>query len=144
MNKLTAFLLCGALLIGCQRRDEYGTQFGINKQTIPQTIEGSNYYEFPEISPGKQYKSESTFCYKVQSDVLCYDKPRKGWENRMVGYQEPLRRVQRQQYNNTPTTYPAPAPGTNEWKWPSISNALGLNASSENSNLDPLQSVTVK
>ena len=64
---------------------------GFTKKPAQEMVEGSAYYNLPQFSPGAQYREESTFCYKVQSDILCYKEPRSGWENRMVGYQEPLR-----------------------------------------------------
>ncbi len=92
-NILTA-LICLFMVSACQqhRYDEFGKRLGIIKRS-PEVamIEGSSYYEFPEYTPGVQYRPESTFCYKAQTDILCYEEPRKGWENRMVGYQEPRR-----------------------------------------------------
>lgn len=114
MKKLAVLLLCTALLAGCQQTKELGNHIGIGKPPPPQMMEGSNYYDFPEISPGKQYQSESTFCYKVQTDILCYDHPRQGWEDRMIGYQEPRRRVQKQAeqqrfgYHNSTSAIAAP------------------------------------
>lgn len=29
----------------------------------------------------------TTYCYKAQTDVLCYRQPMPGWEHRLVGYQ---------------------------------------------------------
>jgi hypothetical protein len=100
MNKsifnLLIIIYLSTTLSACQqqlkeRANDIGQRMGWVKTPQTQWIEGSNYYNFPEFSPGKQYKPESTFCYKVQTDILCYEQPRKGWEDRMVGYQEPLR-----------------------------------------------------
>lgn len=85
-------LFCSLLLSACQKQaEDIGQRLGWVKKDQQQWIEGSNYYNFPEFTPGTQYKSESSFCYKMQTDILCYDQPRPGWEDRMVGYQEPLR-----------------------------------------------------
>ena len=100
MNKkninILIIMFLSASLSACQQQmkervNDIGQRLGWVKTPQTQWIEGSNYYNFPEFSPGKQYKPESTFCYKVQTDILCYEQPRKGWEDRMVGYQEPLR-----------------------------------------------------
>ncbi len=39
--------------------------------------------------PPKNAIHESRYCYKTLGDINCYDHPRKGWENRLVGHFEP-------------------------------------------------------
>lgn len=125
MNKLVLIMAAIIALSGCQRANELSMRMGM-KERPQKYLEGSNYYEFPEISPGKQYRSESTFCYKVQTDVLCYDQPRKGWEDRMVGFQEPLRPVARTNntYAQNQNNYaPRPVASNNtssSFQWPSL------------------------
>jgi hypothetical protein len=99
MKRVLLILGCLLMFSACQKarelRSQWGEKMGV-MEAQPQEgrkIEGSAYYSFPEVTPGKQYKSESSFCYKVQTDILCYDQPRSGWEDRMVGYQEPMRPV---------------------------------------------------
>ncbi len=102
MKKLILVIGCVLALSGCEKAKEMRVQLGEKMGVLkpqpkePMMVEGSAYYNFPEVTPGKHYKSESSFCYKVQTDILCYDRPRQGWEDRMVGYQEPKRPVIKQ------------------------------------------------
>jgi hypothetical protein len=92
-HTIRAMVLCGVLLAACQQKTgNLSQRMGFSSVTPqPVLMEGSAYYPYPEITPDKHYKSESSFCYKVQTDILCYDAPRAGWEDRLVGYQEPRR-----------------------------------------------------
>src|SRR5690606_10093232 len=39
----------------------------------------------PEVKP--PHAIASSYCYKAQSDVMCYRQPMPGWEHRLIGYQ---------------------------------------------------------
>ena len=39
--------------------------------------------------PPKNAIHEARYCYKTLGEINCYDSPRKGWENRLVGHFEP-------------------------------------------------------
>lgn len=156
------------LLSACQqqmnaRMNDIGQRLGWVKTPQTQWIEGSNYYNFPEFSPGKQYKPESTFCYKVQTDILCYEQPRKGWEDRMIGYQEPLRPKQSwQSYKSKGYYYEQPSTSMNSGMIPPSENyamqsppssstpfstptaSNGPSAGIKATNLPPLPQVTVQ
>lgn len=98
LKRTVLILACILALSACQKarelRAEWGAKAGVMAASPQEDnkIEGSAHYSFPEMTPGKHYdRGESSFCYKVQTDILCYDQPRSGWEDRMVGYQEPMR-----------------------------------------------------
>jgi hypothetical protein len=147
---ISIFML--AMLAGCQEKmNDIGRRMGLVKTAAGQNlVTGSAYYEFPAFSPGTHHKPESTFCYKVQTDILCYEQPRAGWENRLVGYQEPMRQRQNQSQS---VSYPQnnPPPVTTE---SIVTNTTPFGMASGNQtienqevgvrNLPPLPSVTVQ
>lgn len=119
MQRIIMVGACLLALSACQKarelRSEWGARAGLMAAEPKEgrMIEGSAYYQFPEMTPGRHYdRAESSFCYKMQTDILCYDQPRSGWEDRMVGYQEPKRpAVQARPYAaNAPAFTPTAAP----------------------------------
>lgn len=46
-----------------------------------------DWWNQPPAAPAKPREVASAYCYRAQTDVMCYRSPMPGWEARLVGYQ---------------------------------------------------------
>ncbi len=78
MNKSVKFVLLavllGSTLGGCGV--EYITKFHSNERSIIETG-----WAKPQV-----HYADPIYCYRTLSTPMCYDEPRQGEENRIVGY----------------------------------------------------------
>jgi len=95
--RIFVLLLCVLVLSSCVRAragyDRMAKDYRLMVNGLDSENQGAIVKDtplnYPEISPGEHHASEHTYCYRVQTDILCYSQPIPGKENLMVGYQVP-------------------------------------------------------
>lgn len=89
VKRILILLLAGFVVSGCEPAKETASFRANNiKDSIYETTyKVQDWAMTPPKKKGEPLAVASTYCYRAQTDVLCYRQPMPGWEGRLVAYQ---------------------------------------------------------
>lgn len=89
MKRISFVFLTLVTVSGCEPAKETGSFIANNvKDAVYETTyKVQDWAMTPPKHKGEPLPVASTYCYRAQTDVLCYRQPMPGWEGRLVAYQ---------------------------------------------------------
>lgn len=89
VKRISFIFLTAASVTACEPAKQAGSFLANNaKDAIYETTyKVQDWAMTPPKGKGEPLPVASTYCYKAQTDVLCYRQPMPGWEGRLVAYQ---------------------------------------------------------